>query len=322
MMVKRVFVTGGSGFIGSHICDALIKSGNEVVCFDNLITSSKENISHLEDVVEFRFIDGDLRDIDVLDEAMKGCTHICHQAALGSVPRSIDDPIKSTEINLIGGLNLLCVAKSHGIKRFVFASSSSVYGDDPELPKCEHRVGNPLSPYAASKASFESYARVFYEIHRMETIGMRYFNVFGPRQSPEGAYAAVIPKFIDSLMKGKSPKIYGDGEQTRDFTYVKNVVEANLLALFEENEMAFGQCFNVACGDTISVNQLFNDIKSAYQEVIGREVSVIPKHQEARSGDVRDSLADLSKIKDILGYNPQISYLEGISETVQWHLSR
>ena len=197
-MANKVLVTGGTGFIGSHICDALIEVGDEVVCFDNQITSSVKNISHLEGKDGFHCVKGDIRDFEVIEEAMKGCTHVCHQAALGSVPRSIDDPIRSTEINLIGGLNLLCASESLGVERFVFASSSSVYGDDPLLPKVESRVGNPLSPYAASKSSFEDYARVFFGIHGMETIGLRYFNVFGPRQSPNGAYAAVIPKFVNS----------------------------------------------------------------------------------------------------------------------------
>ena len=320
-MKNRVLVTGGTGFIGSHICDALIELGNEVVCFDNQITSSKENIEHLEKREGFHFVKGDIRDLDSVEVAMEGCTHVCHQAALGSVPRSIDDPIRSTEINLIGGLNLLCSSNSLGVKRFVFASSSSVYGDDSQLPKVESRVGNPLSPYAASKASFEDYARVFFLIHGMETIGLRYFNVFGPRQSPNGAYAAVIPKFIDSIQKGESPIIFGDGLQTRDFTYVKNVVDANLRALFGGRKRAFGECFNVACGDTVSINQLFMDIRASYEDLIGSNVSVLPEHKGERAGDVRDSLADLEKIKDILGYSPGVSYLEGIRETVTWFIS-
>ena len=320
-MAIRVLVTGGTGFIGSHICDALIGLGHEVVCFDNQITSSVENISHLEGESGFHFVNADIRDLGAIEMAMKGCTHVCHQAALGSVPRSIDDPIRSTEINLIGGLNLLCASKELGVKRFVFASSSSVYGDDPRLPKIESRVGKPLSPYAASKSSFEDYASVFYGIHGIETIGLRYFNVFGPRQSPNGAYAAVIPKFVHSIQRGESPIIFGDGEQTRDFTFVRNVVDANLLALFGENDSSFGQCFNVACGDTISINKLFQDIKNSYEVLMNSEVSILPEYSSERAGDVRDSLADLEKIRSILGYSPRVSYLEGIKETVAWFIS-
>ena len=232
----RVLVTGGAGFIGSHICDKLIEIGHEVVCYDNLMTGYKENIEHLEGNINFSFIEGDIRDEGDLKKAMKGCTHVSHQAALGSVPRSIKNPILTNQINIQGSLNVLFAAKEHSIKRVVFASSSSVYGDNEDMPKNEERTGSVLSPYAVTKLAIEEYARVFSHVYDMETIGLRYFNVFGPRQSPEGAYAAVIPVFIDSIMDNVPPTINGDGEQTRDFSYIDNVVDANVLSLFGESE--------------------------------------------------------------------------------------
>ena len=318
--MARILVTGGSGFIGSHICDRLTSMDHEVVCIDNLMTSKKENISHLLNREGFKFIEGDIRDGELISEVLGGCTHVCHQAALGSVPRSIKDPITTNDINLSGSLNVLSLSLQNGISRFVYASSSSVYGDDLALPKVEERTGEPLSPYAVTKSAFEKYANVFNSVHGIETIGLRYFNVFGPRQSPSGEYAAVIPKFIDSILRKVPPTIFGDGEQTRDFTYVDNVVEANILALFGDIEEGFGSCFNVACGGTVSIRSIFDLLLNSYREISGIELDLVPEMAPVRAGDVKDSLASLEKIEDLLGYVPSKGLSEGLKETVQWHM--
>ena len=315
---SRVFVTGGAGFIGSHICDKILEMGNEVVCFDNLSTGFKENIEHLISKPGFSFVEGDIRDLDLLREHIPGCTHICHQAALGSVPRSIKDPITTNDVNLSGSLNVLSVAKDCSIARFVFASSSSVYGDNLDMPKGEDNTGKVLSPYAVTKSAFEDYARVFYQVHGIETIGLRYFNVFGPRQTPEGAYAAVIPLFMKSLYDQTSPKIFGDGEQTRDFTYVQNSVRANILALFGEVPLSYGGVFNVACGETFTINRIFNIIHDQLNRELGRKLAIEPEYESPRSGDIRDSLADLSRVNESLGYSPEVNFVEGIKRTVNW----
>tara|TARA_B100000700_G_scaffold317938_1_gene410190 strand:+ start:1479 stop:2444 length:966 start_codon:yes stop_codon:yes gene_type:complete len=318
--MTRVFVTGGAGFIGSHICDRIIKKGFHVVCFDNLITGFIENIEHLIGENSFTFIEGDIRDLEAVRAGIDGCTHVCHQAALGSVPRSIEDPIRTNEINISGSLNVLSEAQRVSVQRFVFASSSSVYGDNIEMPKVEENTGNVLSPYAVTKSALEEYARVYFEIHGTKTIGLRYFNIFGPRQSPKGGYAAVIPLFMDSLRKGERPTIFGDGEQTRDFTYVQNAVDANILSLFGDVPEAFGKTFNVACGDTLSINRVFSEIHSSMVEELGID-SISPIHLPTRDGDIKDSLADLSEVSRCLGYSPKISFAEGIEETVSWFLS-
>jgi len=284
------------------------------------MTSKKENISHLLNREGFKFIEGDIRDGELISEVLGGCTHVCHQAALGSVPRSIKDPITTNDINLSGSLNVLSLSLQNGISRFVYASSSSVYGDDLALPKVEERTGEPLSPYAVTKSAFEKYANVFNSVHGMETIGLRYFNVFGPRQSPSGEYAAVIPKFIDSILRKVPPTIFGDGEQTRDFTYVDNVVEANILALFGDIEEGFGSCFNVACGGTVSIRSIFDLLLNSYREISGIELDLVPEMAPVRAGDVKDSLASLEKIEDLLGYVPSKGLSEGLKETVQWHM--
>jgi UDP-N-acetylglucosamine 4-epimerase len=314
----RVLVTGGAGFIGSHICDKLVDIGHEVVCFDNLMTGSKGNIAHLEGVAGFIFVEGDIRDVAKLGEAMEECTHVNHQAALGSVPRSIKNPTLTNEININGSLNVLLEAQRHSIKRVVFASSSSVYGDNADMPKREERTGKLLSPYAVTKSAFEDYAKVFHLIHGIETIGLRYFNVFGPRQSPKGAYAAVIPIFMQSILEGRSPTIFGDGEQTRDFTYIQNTVEANILALFEEAPKAYGGAFNIACARTVSINVLFELIHSSISSHAGLDSIVRPEYGPSRQGDIKDSLADLSKVSECLGYSPMVTVEQGISETVRW----
>ena len=315
----KVMVTGGAGFIGSHICDRLIKMGYQVICYDNLITGFRTNISHLEDYENFTFIEGDIRDKELLSNSMEGCTHINHQAALGSIPRSINDPIMTNDVNINGSLNVLFEAKNKLIKRVVFASSSSVYGDDNNLPKIESKTGNLLSPYALTKSTIEKYAQVFTNLFGLETIGLRYFNVFGPRQSPEGSYAAVIPLFVKALMDSGSPIIFGNGEQTRDFSYIDNVVNANILAMFTDAQDAYGECFNVACGESTSINELFELIKNEIELKIGNEIILECIYKPTRKGDVKDSLADLNKIKMMMSYEPEIKIKEGIKKTVDWH---
>lgn len=319
--MAKVIVTGGAGFIGSHICDRLIGIGHEVVCYDNLITGFKANIEHLMENDMFSFVIGDIRNIVELEEAMKGCSHICHQAALGSVPRSIENPITTNEINIGGSLNVLFAAKKMNIKRLVFASSSSVYGDNLDMPKIEQNTGKVLSPYAVTKQTIEEYSRVFSHVYGIETVGLRYFNVFGPRQSPDGAYAAVIPVFIDNILSEYSPTINGDGEQTRDFSYIENVVEANILTLFEKPKNGFGKVYNVACGETLSINSLFNLIKESIAKIKNNQLDIRPKYGPDRAGDIKDSLADLSKIKKDFGYSPKIYAKDGIERTCKWHIS-
>ena len=253
---KRVLVTGGAGFIGSSICHDLLERGNEVICLDNFATGKRENISDLRGNPKFKLIDGDIRDIETCHKAVKGVDVVLHQAALGSVPRSIADPATTNAVNINGFLNMLIATRDAGIQRFVYASSSSVYGDSPELPKVEERTGKVLSPYAITKLVNEEYARVFGSLYGMETIGLRYFNVFGRRQDPNGPYAAVIPKFTMAFMKYESPVINGDGSNSRDFTYIDNVVLANNLAATAENSAAINQAYNVACGDSVNLNEM------------------------------------------------------------------
>ena len=319
--MSKIFVSGGAGFIGSHICEKLLDLDNEVICFDNLITGSKENILHLEENEGFRFIEGDLRNKIDVSSAIKGCSHVCHQAALGSVPRSIENPILTNDINIGGSLNLLFQSVENSIERFVYASSSSVYGDNLEMPKREENTGRPLSPYAVTKSALEQYSRVFNDVYEIDTIGLRYFNVFGPRQSPEGAYAAVIPIFLKFLLEGRSPVIFGDGEQTRDFTYVNNSVDANILALFGDVSDAYGKTFNVACGSTFSINEIFNLIHENLEEVGAIEGKISPNYGPKRTGDILDSHANLDNIKKLIGYSPAISVEEGIRDTVRWFVN-
>ena len=319
--MSKIFVSGGAGFIGSHICEKLLELDNEVICFDNLITGSRENIEHLEENEGFRFIEGDLRDESNVRSAIQGCSHVCHQAALGSVPRSIENPILTNDINIGGSLNLLFQSVENSVERFVYASSSSVYGDNLEMPKREENTGRPLSPYAVTKSALEQYSRVFNDVYAIDTIGLRYFNVFGPRQSPKGAYAAVIPIFLKFLLEGKSPVIFGDGEQTRDFTYVKNSVDANVLALFGDVSDAYGKTFNVACGSTFSINEIFSLIHDSLEEFGAIEGKINPTYGPKRTGDILDSLANLDNVKQLIGYSPAISVEEGIRDTVRWFVN-
>jgi len=318
---KRVFVTGGAGFIGSHICDRLVEMGTEVVCADNLITGTTENISHLMERENFQFIECDITEIKSCMEALEGCDAINHQAALGSVPRSVADPLKTNLYNITGTLNIFHAAATKNIRRVVFASSSSVYGDEEGLPKIESEIGAQLSPYAVSKRAGELYAAVFNDIHGIETIGLRYFNIFGPRQTPEGVYAAVIPRFINNTLNGEISTIYGDGGQSRDFTYVSNAVDANIAALTTDNEAAFGRIYNIACGSRMTLNEIFEQIRDFISEENPEVAEIMPIFEEERVGDVRHSLADISLAREYLNYEPAIDSRKGLSLTVQSHIS-
>lgn len=321
---QRWLVTGAAGFIGSHLVETLLLLDQEVVGLDNLSTGYRENI---EDVIRsvgeeragrFRFLLGDIRDPDACAEACQGIDRVLHQAALGSVPRSIEDPQGSHASNVDGFLNILVAARDARVKRFVYASSSSVYGDEPTLPKVEGREGKLLSPYAATKRINEVYAEAFGVAYGIETIGLRYFNVFGPRQHPQGPYAAVIPRWILSLLEGETCRIYGDGETTRDFCYVENAVQANLLAAMVEEEEAVGGVYNVACADTTSLNKLFEMLRAAVAELYPKARGVEAKHEDFRPGDIRHSLADIGRAVKLLGYEPTHRIREGIPATVAW----
>jgi UDP-N-acetylglucosamine 4-epimerase len=304
-------VTGGAGFIGSHIVGYLLANGaKKVRVLDNISTGLQSNIDLYKDVPGYEFVHGDIRDFATCLEACKGIDYVSHQAALGSVPRSVKDPVTSNEVNVSGFLNMITAAKDSGVRTFVYASSSSVYGDEPNLPKFEDRVGNPLSPYAVTKKTNELYADVFAKLYGMKVVGFRYFNVFGPRQDPDGPYAAVIPLFVSGIMNNTPVYINGDGEQTRDFTYVENAVQANVRAMLTDNEAAFGQVYNVAVGENYSVNFLYNSIR----DILGLEHSAT--YREPRAGDIRNSLADISKARTLLGYEPTLRFMDGLKETV------
>lgn len=311
----KILVTGGAGFIGSNIVENLLQ--NEKVqlvrVLDNLATGFRHNIEEFSSQPKFEFVEGDIRDYDVCLRAADGIDAITHQAALGSVPRSINDPLTTNNVNITGTLNIFTAAKEKKVKRVVYAASSSTYGDHPGLPKVEDRIGNPLSPYAVTKFVNELYANVYASVYNMELIGLRYFNVFGPRQSPSGAYAAVIPLFIDSVLNNKSPMINGDGSHSRDFTYVSNAVQANVLSLFTNNKEAVNQVYNIAFGQQTSLLQLFDYIKKNAGSTIN------PTHREERLGDVKHSVADISKAKKLLGYNPGVSVEEGLKKAFAWY---
>ena len=303
-------VTGGAGFIGSHIVDALLERGEQVRVLDNFATGKRENLAHCAGRIEL--IEGDIRDLETCRSACAGVDFVLHQAALGSVPRSIADPLTSHEVNVTGTLKMLLAARDAGVKRFVYAASSSTYGDHPELPKVEGRIGNPLSPYAVTKYADELYAQVFGRCYGVETVGLRYFNVFGPRQDPFSQYAAVIPLFVSALLRGAAPTINGDGEQTRDFTFVANAVAANLLAC-SAPETAVGEVFNIACHERTSLNHLY----ARLQELLGTAIPA--SYGPARAGDVRDSLADIGKANQLLGYSGAVKVDEGLQRSIAWY---
>jgi UDP-N-acetylglucosamine/UDP-N-acetylgalactosamine 4-epimerase len=306
-------ITGGAGFIGSHIVAYLLGNGaHKVRVLDNLATGLQSNIDLFSEHPNYEFINGDIRDFATCLRACEGIDFVSHQAALGSVPRSVKDPVASNEVNVTGFLNMLTAAKDAKTKTFVYASSSAVYGDEPNLPKVEERIGNPLSPYAVTKKTNELYADVFSKLYGMNIIGFRYFNVFGPRQDPNGPYAAVMPLFVSGIINNTTVYINGDGEQTRDFTYVDNAVQANIRAMLSDNPQSFGQVYNIAVGEKFSVNYLYNAIRELLN------ISHQATYREEREGDIRNSLADISKAKKLLGYNPQYRFEDGLKLTVDY----
>jgi UDP-N-acetylglucosamine 4-epimerase len=311
----RILVTGGAGFIGSNLVEILLQDDTVslVRVFDNLATGSLKNIDIFRANKKFEFAEGDIRDFDACLKVCDGINYISHQAALGSVPRSINDPLTSNNVNITGTLNIFTAAKEKKVKRIVYAASSSTYGDHPGLPKVEDKIGNPLSPYAVTKYVNELYAGVYADLYKMELIGLRYFNIFGPRQNPAGPYAAVIPLFVKAVLDNKAPVINGDGEHSRDFTYVTNAVQANIKAMFTGNAKAVNQVYNIACGEQTSLLQLFNHIKKEAGS------NLRPVHGPERAGDVKHSLADISKAKNLFGYSPAISVEDGLKKTFCWY---
>ena len=305
-------VTGGAGFIGSNLCEAILNMGYKVKCLDNLSTGKQENVDLFIHHPNYTFIKGDIRDLETCLEATKGVDYVLNQAAWGSVPRSIEMPLLYEEINIRGTLNMLEASRQNGVKKFVYASSSSVYGDEPNLPKKEGREGNLLSPYALTKRVDEEYAKLYKKLYGLDTYGLRYFNVFGRRQNPEGMYAAVLPKFIKMLLNGEQPTINGDGKQSRDFTYIDNVIEANLKACLASSEAA-GEAFNVAYGG----REYLIDIYYYLTNALG--VDIEPNFGPDRKGDIKHSNADISKAKELLGYDPEYSFKDGIELAIEWY---
>lgn len=316
---KKILVTGGAGFIGSNLCEVLLKKGNQVVCVDNFSTGKKENIFPLLEHPNFKFIQGDIRNLSDCKKAVEGVDYVLHQAALGSVPRSIKDPITSNDVNVSGFLNMLVASRDEGVKRFVYAASSSTYGDSESLPKVEDKIGKPLSPYAITKYVNELYADVFSKTYGLETIGLRYFNVFGRKQDPKGAYAAVIPKFVSQFMKGESPVINGDGEYSRDFTYIDNVIQANLLSIVTDNKESVNTVYNVAYGDRNTLNDLVGYLKKYLSDLDDNVKSIEVIHGPNRLGDIPHSHASIDKAKKLLNYNPKFSLQKGLEEAVKWY---
>jgi Nucleoside-diphosphate-sugar epimerases len=306
-------VTGGAGFIGSHIAEYLLKNGaGKVRVLDNMVNGFQSNLDLLKVYPAFEFLEGDIRNLETCDQACNGINYVSHQAALGSVPRSIKDPQTSNDVNVGGFVNILKAAVDNNVKQFVYASSSSVYGDEPTLPKREDRIGNCLSPYAVSKRVNELYAQVFADIYKIPVIGLRYFNIFGPRQDPDGPYAAVIPLFVKGIINKTPIYINGDGEQTRDFTFVENAVQVNIKAMLADNDEAKNKIYNVAIGENFSVNHLYNEIKN----YLGSDHKAT--YREARAGDVKNSLANISVAKNLLGYDPTTNFKDGLIETIRY----
>lgn len=313
----NVLVTGGAGFIGSNLVESLLQDERVgfVRVLDNLATGAIKNIENFQSNPKFEFLEGDIRSYETCLAACGGIQLISHQAALGSVPRSINDPLTTNNVNITGTLNIFTAAKEKGIKRVVYAASSSTYGDHPGLPKVEDKIGNPLSPYAVTKYVNELYARVYASLYGMEFIGLRYFNIFGPKQNPNGPYAAVIPLFAEALLENSPPTINGDGSHSRDFTYVANAVQANILSLFSENKEAVNQVYNIACGEQTSLLELFNGLNKE------AATTLKPIFGPERRGDVKHSLADITKAKTLLGYMPSVKIEKGLRKTFNWYKS-
>lgn len=322
MKNSRILVTGGAGFIGSNLVKTLLESGNEVVALDNFITGKRENISAFSNCKNFYFIEGDIRDADLCRKAVDGIDYVLHQAALGAIPRAIKDPATTTQINICGFVNMLHAAKDAGVKRFIYASSSSVYGDNKTLPKQEHLIGKPLNPYAITKYTNELFAENFYSLYGIETIGLRYFNVFGPNQDSNGAYAAVIPKFADALINHNSPRINGDGSYSRDFTYIDNVVKANILAMTVKDPQAVNQVYNIAAGKRTTILELFKILRDELTKYDSEIIKIEPLFGNIRTGDIPHSSASIEKAENMLGYSPEIDVETGIRKTIPFWLGQ
>jgi nucleoside-diphosphate-sugar epimerase len=308
--VLRVLVTGGAGFIGSNLTEALLKKGHRVRVLDNFSTGKRENLVFEKEYSALEIVDGDIRDFETCQKATKGVHYVFHQAALPSVPRSVEDPLTTHFVNADGTLNILLAARDAGVRRVIYASSSSIYGDTPTLPKMENMPPNPMSPYALQKYIGEQYGRLFFQLYGLETVSLRYFNIFGPKQDPTSIYSAVIPKFINALLRNEAPVIFGDGEQSRDFTFIDNVVHANLLAMSAERLQ--GEAINIACGKRTSLNQLLDILKAT----LGSQVS--PVYKESRKGDVKHSLADINRGKHVIDYDPQVDIETGLKKTLDY----
>lgn len=315
---QKVLVTGGAGFIGSSLVESLLLAGNKVVCLDNFSTGKHENISEFLYNPGFTLIEGDIRNLDNCMKASEGTDFVFHQAALGSVPRSIKDPVSTTDVNIGGFVKMLFASKENGVKRFIYAASSSTYGDHPDLPKVEEKIGKPLSPYGITKYTDELFASNFASVYGIDVIGLRYFNVFGRRQDPDGAYAAVIPKFVKLLMKHQAPVINGDGSFSRDFTYIDNVVQANHLAALATEKEAVNQVYNVAHGERTTLNELFRLIRSIAGRFDDKILNIEPLYGPSRPGDIPHSQASIEKARTLLGYVPSHSVKEGLEQAVEW----
>jgi UDP-N-acetylglucosamine 4-epimerase len=316
---KKVLVTGGAGFIGSNLIEKLLKQDNQVRCLDNFSTGKRGNITSFLKNSAFELMEGDIRNLEICRRAVKDTDIVLHQAALGSVPRSINDPITTNDVNIGGFLNILVAARDASVKRVVYAASSSTYGDSEEMPKIEDKIGKPLSPYAITKYVDELYADVFAKLYDMELVGLRYFNVFGPRQDPDGAYAAVIPKFVSALINKQSPVVNGDGTFSRDFTYVANVVQANELAATIDSPEAINTVYNVAYGERTSLNQLVEYLKELLSVYDVEIANVKVEYGPERKGDVSHSLASIDRAKQLLGYNPEYDVARGLKEAIHWY---
>ena len=317
--MNKILVTGGAGFIGSNLCEYFLGKGHSVTCLDNFATGHKHNLEKCFEYDTFKLIEGDIRNANDCANAVADIDYVFHQAALGSVPRSINDPITSNDVNVSGFLNMLVAARDANVKRFIYAASSSTYGDSQGLPKVEDVIGKPLSPYAITKYVNELYADIFSKTYGLETIGLRYFNVFGRKQDPNGAYAAVIPKFVMQLMQLESPKINGDGNYSRDFTYIDNVIQMNDLVMNTKNQDAINTVYNTAYGDRNTLNDLMTYLKKYLSEYNPKIENVTIEYGPNRAGDIPHSLASIDKAKNLLGYDPQFSLQEGLKEAVAWY---
>ena len=317
--INTILITGGAGFIGSNLCEYFLAKEYKVICLDNFATGHKNNLKGFINDANFHLIEGDIRNMIDCQNAVQGVDYVLHQAALGSVPRSINDPITTNDVNVSGFLNMLVASRDAKVKRFVYAASSSTYGDSVGLPKVEEVIGKPLSPYAITKYVNELYAEIFSRTYGLETIGLRYFNVFGRKQDPNGAYAAVIPKFVMQLMQLESPKINGDGNYSRDFTYIDNVIQMNELAMTAANPEAINTVYNTAYGDRNTLNNLVDYLKKFLSDYDQRIANVTVEYGPNRAGDIPHSLASIEKAKTLLGYNPQFSMEEGLKEAVKWY---